>query len=39
MTGNMESVLVLGASSLQVPLIKYLKSRKYRVIVVSIPGN
>lgn len=34
----MESVLILGAASLQVPLIKYVKSQGYKTIVVSIPG-
>lgn len=32
------SVLILGAAALQVPIIKYVKSKGYNVIVVSIPG-
>lgn len=35
----MKSILILGASSLQVPLINYVKDQGYRAIVVSIPGN
>lgn len=34
-----EAVLILGASALQVPLIKFTKAKGYFVIVVSIPGN
>ena len=34
-----KSILILGASALQVPLIKYVKARGYKVIVVSIPGK
>ena len=34
-----ESVLILGASAAQLPLVEYVKSRGYSVIVVSIPGN
>ena len=33
------SVLILGAAALQVPIIKYVKSKGYKVIVVSIPGD
>lgn len=33
------SVLILGAAALQVPIIKYVKSKGYNVIVVSIPGR
>ena len=33
------SVLILGAASLQVPIIKYVKSKGFNVIVVSIPGH
>lgn len=33
-----KSIIILGASTLQLPLIKYIKSRGYNVIVVSIPG-
>lgn len=33
------SILILGAAALQVPLIKYVKNQGYNVIVVSIPGN
>lgn len=32
-------VLILGASSLQVPLIKYVKEKGFSTIVVSIPGD
>lgn len=32
-------VLILGAASLQVPLIKYIKGLGYKVAVVSIPGS
>ena len=35
----MKSILILGASSLQVPLINYVKKQGYRTIVVSIPGK
>lgn len=35
----METILVLGAAALQLPLIEYIKSRGFRVIVVSIKGN
>lgn len=35
----MKSILILGASALQVPLIKFVKNRGFRVIVVSIPGD
>ena len=34
-----DSVLILGASALQIPLIKFVKSKGYRVVVASIPGN
>ena len=34
-----ESVLILGASSAQLPLVKYVQSSGYNAIVVSIPGN
>jgi len=34
-----KSVLILGASSLQVPLIQFVKEKGYYVIVVSIPGD
>lgn len=34
-----DSILILGAAALQLPLIKYVKSRGFRVIVVSIPGD
>lgn len=34
-----DSILILGAAALQLPLIKYTKSRGFRVIVVSIPGH
>lgn len=34
-----EAIIILGASALQVPLINYIKSSGYRVIVVSVPGN
>ena len=33
------SVLILGAAALQVPIIKYVKIKGYNVIVVSIPGH
>lgn len=33
------SILILGAAALQIPLIKYVKSKGYNVIVVSIRGN
>lgn len=33
------SVLILGAAALQVPLISFVKSKGYKTIVVSIPGN
>ena len=37
---NLEkTVVILGASALQVPLINYVKKRGYRVIVVSIFGD
>lgn len=35
----MRSVLILGASSLQMPLIEFVKKRGFRTIVVSRPGN
>jgi carbamoyl-phosphate synthase large subunit len=35
----MRSVLILGASSLQIPLIEFVKKRGFRTIVVSIPGH
>lgn len=34
-----ESVLILGAAALQVPLINYVKAKGYRLLVVSIPGD
>lgn len=34
-----ESIVILGASALQVPLIKYVKDKGYKTIVVSINGN
>ena len=34
-----DSVVILGAAALQVPLINYIKEKGYRTIVVSIPGN
>lgn len=34
-----DAVLILGAAAVQMPLIRYVKSRGYRTIVVSIPGN
>lgn len=33
------SVLILGAAALQVPIIKYVKQQGFNVIVVSIPGD
>ena len=36
---NPEAVLILGASSLQVPLIQFVKKKGYYVIVASIPGD
>lgn len=36
---SQKSILILGAAALQMPLIQYVKSRGYRTIVVSIPGN
>lgn len=35
----METILILGAAALQLPLIEFIKSRGYRVIVVSISGD
>lgn len=35
----METILVLGAAALQLPLIEFVKSKGYRVIVVSIKGD
>lgn len=35
----MKSVLILGASSLQIPLIEFVKKKGFRTIVVSIPGD
>lgn len=35
----MKTILVLGAAALQLPLIKFIKSKGYRVIVVSIKGD
>jgi len=35
----MKSILILGASNLQLPIIKYVKESGYNVIVVSIPGS
>lgn len=35
----MKTVLVLGAAALQLPLIKFIKSKGFRVIVVSIKGD
>lgn len=34
-----ESVLILGAAALQVPLINFVRGKGYRVIVVSIAGD
>lgn len=34
-----DAVLILGAATVQIPLIRFVKSRGYRTIVVSIPGN
>lgn len=34
-----ESILILGAAALQLPLINFVKSKGYRTIVVSIPGD
>lgn len=34
-----ESVVILGASALQVPLIKFVRNKGFRTIVVSIPGD
>lgn len=34
-----KSVIILGASSLQIPLIQFVKSKGYNVIVVSIAGD
>lgn len=39
MISEKNSVLILGASTLQVPLINFIKNSGYRVIVVSIPGD
>lgn len=35
----MKTILILGAAALQLPLIEFIKSRGYRVIVVSIKGD
>lgn len=35
----METILVLGAAALQLPLIEFIKSKGYRIIVVSIKGD
>lgn len=35
----MKTILVLGAAALQLPLIEFIKSKGYRVIVVSIKGE
>lgn len=34
-----DAVLILGAANLQIPLIQFVQSKGYRVIVVSIPGD
>jgi len=33
-----DAILILGAAAVQMPLIRYVQSRGYRTIVVSIPG-
>ena len=34
-----DTVLILGAAGVQIPLIEFVQSKGYRAIVVSIPGN
>ncbi len=34
-----DAVLILGAASVQIPLISYVQSKGYRTIVASIPGD
>lgn len=34
-----DAVLILGAANVQIPLIRFVQSKGYRAIVVSIPGN
>lgn len=34
-----EAVLILGAANVQIPLIRFVQSKGYRAIVVSIPGD
>ncbi len=34
-----DAVLILGAANVQIPLIRFVQSKGYRAIVVSIPGD